>query len=334
MQAICIEAGPETGQQVAGQGNRVGTDRSGQPRRLDSLVAQAHPSRDDPGNLVLSSGKTVWSNLTVTIMYRKYLSRPFDYRDSRVETGATSGFLSPEQISNHAMARVRCSLSAGVDLALMKAGGMVHGSQVLIATGARVIDDKAGVTQNPAAHALPCGISVSGKGPVHRLPRALAMQEFIAEPYKYTNIIPQPANAADHRAEAFSRRDETGLVGSFRRFCQRVLVTHAAPKGGLNRSVLQLAFDQLMQDYQQAFAIALSKSEPSASGRVRVVPGQGTLVDPSIPYSGDEFREDNIRTAIRGQMAAMKEFEASSFSGILIEQVESDFHDRLKESGG
>ena len=81
-------------------------------------------------------------------MYRRYLPRPFDYRDRQVETAATSGFLSPAQISNHAMARVRCSLAAGVDLALMKSHQLVSGGQLLIATGARVIDDQEGATRD------------------------------------------------------------------------------------------------------------------------------------------------------------------------------------------
>ena len=129
------------------------------------------------------------------IMYRRYSPREFDYRDRKVETGATSGFLSPAQISNHAIARVRCSLAAGVDLALMKSTRIIAGGERLKATGARVIDDKEGVTASPAAHALPCGISVPGKGPVHHLPKTLIMREFIEEPYKYTNIIPQSANS-------------------------------------------------------------------------------------------------------------------------------------------
>ena len=93
-----------------------------------------------------------------------------------------------------------------------------------------------------------------------------------------------------------------------------------------------MAFDQLIADYLQAFDIALNKSETISTGRVVVVPGQGTIIDPDIPYAADEIKEDNIRTAIRGQVAAMKEFEATSFSSILIEQLESDFYDRLRES--
>jgi hypothetical protein len=263
-------------------------------------------------------------------MYRRFSPRPFDYRDRQVETGATSGFLSPAQISNHAVARVRCSLAAGIDLALMKSARMVPRSPLLIATGARVIDDRDGVTDNPAAHALPCGISFPGRGPAHQLPRTPMMREFIEEPYKYTNVIPQSANKADHRAEAFNRRDGTGLVGSFLRYCRRVLDTSAAP-GGLNKAALRLAFDQLVTDYLLAFSIALDRPEPASSGRVVLVPGEGVVVDPDIAYGRDEIREDDIRTAIRGQMSAMQ--DSSLFSTVLVEQVESDFHDRMRESG-
>ena len=142
-----------------------------------------------------------------------------------------------------------------------------------------MIDDKEGVTNNPAAHALPCGISVAGRGPVYHLPKTLIMQEFVREPYKYTNIIPHSANAADHRAEAFNRKDGTGLVASFLRFCQRVSDNSTARHGVLNKGALRQAFYQLMQDYDQAFAIALNNSEPSSSDRVVMVPGEGMLVD-------------------------------------------------------
>jgi hypothetical protein len=87
-----------------------------------------------------------------------------------------------------------------------------------------------------------------------------------------------------------------------------------------------------MDDYQQAFAIALSRSEPASSGRVVMVPGQGIVIDPAIPYANDEIQQDNIRTSIRGQMAAMAEIEDSAFSSFQIEQIESDFHERLKDS--
>jgi hypothetical protein len=265
-------------------------------------------------------------------MHRQYLPRAFDYRDSRIETNATSGFLNPAQISNHAMGRVRCSLISGVDLALMKISGIIPGNSLLFATGARVIDDK-GQTRNPASHALPCGISAAGKGPVHKFPKTSIMQEFVAQPYKYTNVVPQPANAADFRAEAFNRKDETGLVGSFRRFSQRVLETSTATRGVLNRGPLRLAFKRLIEDYQKAFAIALKNSEPKSSGRI-LQAGLETVIDFKVPYTDEEFQEDNIRTVLRGQMAAMKEFESSSFSIILLEQVESDFHENVKERGG
>lgn len=215
----------------------------------------------------------------------------------------------------------------------MNSNGMIPANSRLLPTGARVIDDKEGITDKPAAHALPCGISISGRGPVHQLPKSLTMQEFIAQPYKYTNVIPKAANAADHRAEAFNRKDGTGLVGSFRRFCQRAVDTTTVTRGRLNRSALRAAFDQLLQDYQTAFAIALEKSAPTSSGRIVVTPGFGTQINPNVPYTDREFTDDNIRSALRGQIAAMKEFEGSSFSSMLIEEVENDFHANLKASG-
>lgn len=216
----------------------------------------------------------------------------------------------------------------------MKSNRMISRGQLLIATGATVIDDKEGVTDSPAAHALPCGISAAGRGPLYQLPKTLIMQEFVSEPYKYTNVVPKSANAADHRAEAFNRKNGTGLVGSYLRFCQRVLNTSTVSRGILDRATLRLAFSQLLDDYQQAFAIALNQAVPSSSGRVVTVPGEGTLVDlSSTPYSQQEVLEDNIRTSIRGQMAAMTEIGAASFSSMLVDEVESDFHDRLSESG-
>jgi hypothetical protein len=261
---------------------------------------------------------------------RKYLPRSFDYRDSRVETVATSGFLSSAQIANHTVARIRCSLTAGTDLALMKTTGMVpHGTRV-IATKAKVTDDR-GSCKMPASHAIPCGISVFGRGPLHMIPRFRKMQEFIAEPYKYTNIVPKATNNADSLAEAFKRQDGTGLVKTFERFCQRVLDTTLDSRGVLNRAPLKAAFGQLMEDYQLSFSIVLKNFQVNSSGRVTYVPGFGVEVDPEIPYTDLQFHADNILTALRGQLTALKEIEGSAFSNMLVQQVESEFHAVAKE---
>jgi hypothetical protein len=266
-------------------------------------------------------------------VYRSYLPRSWDYRDSRVETNATSGFLSPAQIRNHAAARVRCSLTAGLDIALMKSGRMIAQGTLLKATGARVIDDDRGIKPSPAAHAIPCGISVAGRGPLHLIPHHRKMQEFIAEPYRYTNIVPKALNDADHKAEAFGRRDGTGLVRSFERFCQSVLSMGKDSRGILNKFHLRSAFGQLMKDYQTSFSLAFEKLPRIPSGRVTFIPGVGNQIDPDIEYTDQEFDVDNIRTALRGQLTALKELEGSEFSNRLVEQVESDFHSAVKESG-
>jgi hypothetical protein len=140
-------------------------------------------------------------------VYRSYLPRSWDYRDSGVETTATTGFLNSDMITNHAVCRVRCSLTAGLDIALMKSSRMIARGTQLERIGAGVIDDDRGTTQRPAAHAIPCGIFVVGKKPIHLIPRHRKMQEFIADPYKYTNIVSKSLNDADHKAEAFKRRD-------------------------------------------------------------------------------------------------------------------------------
>ena len=55
-----------------------------------------------------------------------------------METGV-SVFLSPTQIENHAAARARCSLTAGLDVALMKSSRMLAQGTQIIATGASVL---------------------------------------------------------------------------------------------------------------------------------------------------------------------------------------------------
>lgn len=260
-------------------------------------------------------------------MSRVYLPRSFDYRS--LETAA-SVRLSPQQISNHAITRGRCSLAAGAELALMKTRKMIPEKVMVIATGAKAQDDR-GQASDPAAHALPCGISISGMGPVHLIPKSLSMREFIAQPYSHTNIVPRSVNVADQRAEAFSRKDGTGLVGSFNSFCQRILDTASAPRGILDKNSIRLAFFKLIDDYQQAFALALERPEPSPSGRFTFVPGLGMQVNADVPYTDKEFEEDNIRGALRGQMNAMR--EDLTFSPILLEQVESDFYESIKLSG-
>ena len=262
-------------------------------------------------------------------MYRQYLPYGFDYR--RLQS-STSVSLSKAQIENMSIGRVRYSLTAGIDLALMKINKIIPENSVLVATGARVCDDK-GQSDNPAAHGLPCGLSVAGKGPVHKIPKTSTMQVFVAQPYKHTNIVPYVANAAEFRAEAFHRKDGTGLVGSFKRFGQHVLETSTATRGVLNKGPLRLAFNQLIGDYQEAFAIAMKNSERIPSGRNIFQAGYGTVIDPEIPYTKEEIQQDNIRTVLRGQIAAIKEFEGSLFSTTLLEQVESDFHQNMKESG-
>ena len=94
-----------------------------------------------------------------------------------------------------------------------------------------MIDDREGVTDNPAAHALPCGVSIAGRGPVHHLPKTLIMQEFVGEPYKYANIIPHWATWPTIAPRRSIERMGLGWSGSFMRFCQRVSDTPTAWRG-------------------------------------------------------------------------------------------------------
>lgn len=261
-------------------------------------------------------------------MYRSYMPRSFDYRS--LETAATSGYLSPKQMENHSVARVRCSLIAGVDLALMKSNSMIRPGTLLSAAGAAVQDDK-GNRANHAAHALRCGILANGK-PLHQVPEFRSVQTFVAEPYRFTNILPASANQADRRAESVRQSTGKGLAKNFEGFCQSVLFTGSAARGKLDKGSLLAAFNNLIRDYRESFELALSITEDISSGRITRTPGSGTEIDLSVKLTTADYREDDIRTALRTQLITFRDLGPSAFSQVLVEQVESDFYAVLKEN--
>lgn len=259
-------------------------------------------------------------------MNRIYMPRSFDYRS--LETPVTTGFLSPQQMANHSIARARCSLIAGVDLALMKATGIF---KLGAASAMRaVVQDDTGNPANHAAHAIPCQIAV-GAIPIHSIPSSRILQNFLAEPYRFTNILPKVANQADQRVESPCRTSGSGLRNNFENFCQRVMRTGAGA-GRLDRCGLQAAYTTLITDYCDSFAIALAHTKEISEERIRPVPGWGTEIDLSKPIAPKDQREDDIRTALRTQLTTLREIAGSAYSPILVEQVENDFHDALKNA--
>lgn len=265
-------------------------------------------------------------------MKRLYMPRSFDYRS--LEIAETSSYLSPQQMENHAVARMRCSLIAGVDLALLKANGILKSGNLsksdtsLSASGAKVQDDK-GDRANHAAHVLPCGISWNGV-PIHNIPPSQNMQVFIAEPYRYTNILPRAANEADRRAEIAHPDSGKGLILNFEHFCQRIVQDSTAPRGKVDRSFLINVFNNLLQDYCCSFERALSNSRDVSSENVKTVAGTGVELESSTQLDKADIREDDIRTALRTQLQTLKEFGPTGFSLVLVDQVENDFHAELK----
>lgn len=261
-------------------------------------------------------------------MRREYMPRSFDYRS--LMTSTTTGHLSPEQMTNHSVARLRCSLVAGVDIALMRANNLIRPGTRLSAAGAAVQDDR-GNRSHHAAHALPAGMLANGM-PLHQAQKSLQMQMFVAEPYRFTNILPRDANMADSRAERIPQGGGRGLVCDFERYCQRIAMTGTAPRGRVDRGTLKLAFRELLTHYSESFELALRITPDISVGRVVRVPGGGTEVDVS-PLNAKDYREDDIRTALRVQQAALKDVGQSAFSLLLVDQVESDFYSALSEIG-
>jgi hypothetical protein len=147
-------------------------------------------------------------------MPRTYLPRSFDYRS--LNTATTKTALSPDQLTNHAATRLRCSLFAGIDLQLMTSNGIVRPGSAVSQRGAAVQDDR-GKDGWQAAHALPTGLLVSGVA-VHLQAPGLVSMQHLAEPYRVTNVVPRSVNLADRQAEAFRQGDGLGLIKAFARF--------------------------------------------------------------------------------------------------------------------
>jgi hypothetical protein len=258
-------------------------------------------------------------------MSRVYLPHSWDYRSSNVDN-ATKTFLSPAQLSNHAVARARMSLIAGVDLALLQANKIILPGVIVAKGGAKHQDDSGNRNERTcAAHALPCGIRINGMTPDHlpALQGSAKTRAFVIEPYRHTNIVPISVNAADFQAEAYRRGDGTGLVANFVDFCHAALSSGESSSGKLNRSGLQAAFAKLIRKSEESFEIALSKAVPATPS---------FKLETIAPYTDRDFHEDNIRTALRAQARTLKDMGPSLFSPMLVEQVESDFHSLKEES--
>jgi hypothetical protein len=196
-------------------------------------------------------------------MPRIYLPHSWDYRSSDVEN-QTKVFLSPAQLENHAVARARMSLIAGVDLALLKANGLILPGGIVTKAGASYQDDRGKQKEKTsAAHALPCSIEINGimLDKLPTLKNLIKVQTFVVEPYRYTNIVPISVNNADSRAEAYGRKAGTGLVANFVDFCNKVLTADAFSSRKVNRASLQAAFAELIRQSQESFEIALSRKE-------------------------------------------------------------------------
>ena len=263
-------------------------------------------------------------------MRRQFIQgRPQSYRDKNIVTPVTSKSLNLPQIENHAVARIRSELAAGLDLALLKKAGLLRQGPVLMATGAYAIDDR-GTSPNPAAHALPCGIILLGRGPIANVASSQELRSFLTEPYCYTNIIPRAANTADLRAEGFKRKDGTGLVGTFAQYCQQIVdFNDYSRRPIIDRSAFRSRFDLLMRKQTTAFEIALNNTEPGRSGTV-MIPGEGIqLVE--TPATAEEEKIEDIRTSLRGQLRAMNEFRPIAFSELLVNEVEEEFHSKLEK---
>lgn len=249
-------------------------------------------------------------------MSRRNLPHEWDYRSANVENAAKA-FMSRAQLSNHAIARARMSLIAGVDLALMKAANLVPpGKLTITKSGARVQDDRGrDVDKTCAAHALPCSIKLNGimSYEVPALTNHLKLQEFLYEPYRYTNVVPAPVNDADFLAEGYQRAD--GLVANFVEFCSKAIYA-ATATGKINRSTLKSDFVALIQNSQDSLKTALSKAPPPPP----------PVFDLQKRYTAEDVYNENVRGALRAQLAALKDAGESLFSPILVEQVEDDFH--------
>jgi hypothetical protein len=260
-------------------------------------------------------------------MQRKYIPRGFSYKDT--DSAVNSRFLNLEQVKNHAVARMRTELVAGLDLALLRKAGILKQGAMLKPTGAYAIDDK-GSDPNPAAHALPCGIIVSGRGEVPNVAPIGALRSFLIEPYSYTNIVPLAANEADSKAEAFNRKNGTGLVGTFARYCQQIVdFDDNSRRPVIDRAAFRQRFDVLMTNQISALEIALNKTEPGREG-TRLVPGEGLIVV-ETPITTEEQKIEDIRMSLRGQIIATKETRHIAFSDVLVGAVEEEFHEKLKD---
>jgi hypothetical protein len=260
-------------------------------------------------------------------MQRQYLLRGPSYKDT--VTPVTAEWLNSQQIENHAVARIRTELVAGLDLALLKKAGVLKQGAVLKATGAYAIDDR-GTAPNPAAHALPCGIVLLGRGPIADVASSAKLRLFLIEPYTYTNIIPRAANTADLKAKAFKKKDGTGLVGTFSQYCQQIVdFVDYSRRPIIDRSAFRNRFDVLLQNQIKAFEIALNNTEPGRTGN-KLIPGEGLeLVE--TPVTTEEEKIEDIRPSLRGQLRAMKEFRPIAFSDMLVDQVEEEFHANKKD---
>ena len=253
-------------------------------------------------------------------MKRTFIQREWDYRS--LDTPVTESYISNQQMENHAVGRLRCSLTAGVDLCLMRITGLLHANTPVLKSRALLQDDQ-GHGGWAAAHALPCGL-ICGERPIHEIPTLHRLREHIAEPYRYTNVIPQAANQADSRVEVFRGR---GLTAAFRQFANRLIAIVPGEGNKLDRNLLQAIYSQLFQDYADCFqAVVASRREQQIRGK-SIGPDGHVLIDPeSFAPSEAQYKEEAVRMAVRLQLKAMRDLEGMGYSRRLVDDVEARFH--------
>jgi len=260
-------------------------------------------------------------------MSRTYLPRGFDYRS--LDTATTKTALSPDQLTNHAATRLRCSLFAGIDLQLMTANGIVRPGSVVSPKGAAVQDDR-GKDGWQAAHALPSGLLASGVA-VHLHAPGLAARQHVAEPYRVTNVVPRSVNLADRRAEVFRRGNGLGLIKAFASFGQKQVEVGTRVGGKIDIVRLRASYTQLVADYSRSLELLLANL-PALELKGKTMVDGHVMIDPEIFRPSDqEYRAEEIRSILRYQLRGTTEMGYSLLRPDLVDQAEHDFYVSLKQ---
>jgi hypothetical protein len=229
---------------------------------------------------------------------------------------------------NHAAARLRWTLIAGIDLHLLSANSILKAGSVVSAKGASIIDDH-GTAGWQAAHALPCGLIVSGRPAYLRAPGPASMRH-VGEPYGITNKVPSVVNAADQLAERFRAR--SGLVRAFESFGKEQVQTKARD-GKIDFAWLSNSYSQLVKGYCGAFEIALSAMRPTPLQGKTWESGHVTIDPNTFRPSEKDYLDEDIRSILRYQLRGTADIGYSLLRRHLVEEVEHKFHESLKQDG-